>query len=73
MAKLVYLLFDMSQVCMTLCVISIQGCYHVMCNIHFLNIIYYPSVITDTGLLCITYRRLVFTATVLLHCRSVIL
>ena len=57
-AKQVYVLFDMSQVCMTLCVTSIQAWYHVMCNIHFLNIIYYPSVITDTGLLRITYRRL---------------
>jgi hypothetical protein len=56
-AKLVYL-FDMSQVCMALCVTSIQGWYHVMCNIHFLNIIYYPPVINDTGLKKPTSRSL---------------
>jgi len=61
-AKFVYLLLDMSQVCMPLCVTSIQGWYHMICNIQFLNITY-PSVITNTGLLCITYRRLVFAAT----------
>jgi hypothetical protein len=71
-AKFVYLLLDMSQVCMTLCVTSIQGWYHDVQHT-VSNIIYYPSVITDTGLLCRTYRRLVFAATVLLYYRSEIL